>query len=151
MLDGVAETAATNLRLVEGIGDQMRAAKHRTRAELPKLDSQKLLNDLFRHPYTWIDYVLNNLTVTRQTAARNLDTLAEHGFVEKQRAGKNNYYVNTSLVRLLMTVSEGWPQHNLPKLRVPGPCLLLVPKSGSCDYPFSTICSASANVAKASS
>ncbi|MES2433002.1 MAG: Fic family protein [Pseudomonadota bacterium] len=106
MLDGVAETAATTLRLVEGIGDQMRATKHRMRAELPKLYSQELLNNLFRHPYTRIDYVLNDLTVTRQTAARYLDTLAEHGFVEKHRAGKNNYYVNTSLVRLLMTVSE---------------------------------------------
>ena len=76
------------------------------RAELPKLYSQELLNNLFRHPYTRIDYVLNDLTVTRQTAARYLDTLAEHGFVEKHRAGKNNYYVNTSLVRLLMKVSE---------------------------------------------
>lgn len=43
----------------------------------------------------------------RQTAASYLDTLADSGFVEKHRAGKNNYYVNTSLVRLLMTVSEG--------------------------------------------
>ena len=65
-----------------------------------------VLNNLFRHPYTRIDYVMNDLTVTRQTAARYLDTLAEHGFVEKHRADKNNYYVNTSLVRLLMTVSE---------------------------------------------
>lgn len=49
MLDGVAETAVTALRLVEGIGDQMRAAKQRMRAELPKLYSQALLNNLFRH------------------------------------------------------------------------------------------------------
>ena len=56
----------------------MRAAKHRMRAELPKLYSQELLNNLFRHPYTRIDYVLNDLTVTRQTAACYLDTLAYH-------------------------------------------------------------------------
>lgn len=43
---------------------------------------------------------------TRQTAARYLDTLAEHGFVDKHRAGKNNYFINTRLVRLLMAVSE---------------------------------------------
>jgi DNA-binding IclR family transcriptional regulator len=49
---------------------------------------------------------MSDLTVTRQTAARYLDTLAERGFVEKHRSGKNNYYVNTSLVRLLMKVSE---------------------------------------------
>lgn len=106
MLDGVAETAKTTLRLVEGIGEQMHAAKHRMRADLPKLYRQELLNNLFRHPYTRIEYVQNDLSVTRQTAARYLDTLAEHQFVEKHRAGKNNYYINTQLVQLFLTVSE---------------------------------------------
>lgn len=106
MLNGVAETAKTTLRLVEGIGEQMHAAKHRMRADLPKLYSQELLNNLFRHPYTRIEYVQNDLSVTRQTAARYLDTLAEHQFVEKHRAGKNNYYINTQLVQLFLTVSE---------------------------------------------
>lgn len=106
MLDAVAETAATTVHLVEGIGTQMRETKHRLRSELPKLYSQDLLNNLFRHPYTRIEYVQNELGVTRQTAARYLDTLAENGFVEKHRAGKNNYYINTALVRLLMKVSE---------------------------------------------
>ncbi|WP_420850976.1 hypothetical protein [Paracoccus aerius] len=84
----------------------MREAKHRLRSELPKIYSQDLLNNLFRHPYTRIDYVQNELAITRQTAARYLDTLTERGFVEKHRAGKSNYYINTPLVRLLMTVSE---------------------------------------------
>lgn len=107
MLDGVAETAATTLRLVQGIGDQMRTTKHRMRSELPKLYSQELLNNLFRHPYTRIEYVQNDLGVTRQTAARYLDTLVDNGFVEKHRAGKHNYFINTQLVRMLMAVSEG--------------------------------------------
>jgi Fic family protein len=106
MLEGVAETAKTTLRLVSGIGELMQEAKHRIREELPKLYSQKLLNNLFRHPYTKIEYVQSDLKITRQTAARYLDSLAEHGFVDKHRAGKNNYFINTRLVRLLMTVSE---------------------------------------------
>ncbi|MGQ2940554.1 Fic family protein [Blastomonas fulva] len=57
MLEGVAESAATTLRIVEGIRDQMARAKHRTRAELPRLYSQELLNNLFRHPYTRFEYV----------------------------------------------------------------------------------------------
>lgn len=107
MLDAVAETAATTSRLVEGIGDQMRDAKHRLRSELPKMYSQDLLNNLFRHPYTRIEFMQDDLGVTRQTAARYLDTLSDRGFVEKHRAGKNNYYINVALVRLLMAVSEG--------------------------------------------
>lgn len=106
MLDGAADTAATTGQLVEGIGTQMREAKHRLRSELPKIYSQDLLNNLFRHPYTRIEYLQSELDVTRQTASRYLETLSENGFVEKHRAGKNNYYINTSLVRLLMTVSE---------------------------------------------
>ena len=106
MLEGVAETAQTTLRLVTGIGELMQEAKHRMREELPKLYSQELLNNLFRHPYTRIEYVQSDLKVTRQTAARYLDTLAEHGFVDKHKAGKNNYFINTRLVGLLMAVSE---------------------------------------------
>lgn len=107
MLDGIAETAVTTLRLVEGIGAQIRTVKHRMRSELPKLYSQELLNNLFRHPYTRIEFVQNDLAVTRQTAARYLDALAENGFVEKHRAGKHNYFINMQLVQMLMTLSEG--------------------------------------------
>ena len=107
MLEGVAETAATTLRIVEGIRDQMARAKHRMRAELPRLYSQELLNNLFRHPYTRIEYVQRDLGLrARQTAAKYLDALAEQGFVVKQRAGKHNYYINTELVRLFLEVSE---------------------------------------------
>jgi Fic family protein len=107
MLDAVAGTAVTTLGLVQGIGEQMLTTKHRMRSELPKLYSQELLNNLFRHPYTRIEYVQRDLGVTRQTAARYLDTLADAGFVEKHRAGRHTYYINTRLVGLLMTVSEG--------------------------------------------
>lgn len=107
MLEGVAETAATTLLLVEGVRRQMAEVKHRMRAELPSLYSQDLLNNLFRHPYTRIEHVQHDLGLkARQTAAKYLETLAEHGFVEKKRAGKHNYYVNTSLVRLFSDVAD---------------------------------------------
>lgn len=108
MLRGVAETARTTLDLVEGIGRQMAEMKQRMRAELPKLYSQDLLNNLFRHPYTRIEFVQSDLRLkARQTAAKHLETLAAHGFVEKHRAGRNNYYINTALVRLFLDASGG--------------------------------------------
>lgn len=107
MLEGVAETAATTLRIVEGIRDQMARTKHRMRAELTRLYIQELLDNLFRHPYTRIEYVQRVLGLkARQTAAKYLDALAEHGFVVKQRAGKHNYFIITELVRLFLEVSE---------------------------------------------
>ncbi len=109
MLKAVAETAKITLRLVEGIRGQMAAAKHRMRTELPKLYSQDLLNNLFRYPYTRIEFVMNDLKVARQTTTRYLNILAEKGFVRKRRIGRNNYYINTNLVQLLVSVSEESP------------------------------------------
>ncbi|MBP7338931.1 Fic family protein [Niveispirillum sp.] len=107
MLGAVAETAQTTLALVEGMRVQMAAAKKRMRDEVPNLYSQDLLNNLFRHPYTRIEFVVKDLGVSRQTAAKYLDLLAEKGFVAKHRSGRSNYYVNEALVRLFLDVSGG--------------------------------------------
>lgn len=107
MLEAVADTAQTTLALVEGIRSQMADGKKRLRDELPNLYSQDLLNNLFRHPYTRIEFVVKDLKVSRQTAAKYLDMLAEKGFVTKHRSGRSNYYVNTDLVRLFLDVSGG--------------------------------------------
>lgn len=106
MLNAVAETSAVTLELINGIHGQMASVKHRMRAELPKLYSQDLLNNLFRHPYTRIAYVQKDLNLqARQTASRYLEQLAEHGFVQKHRIGTSNYYINVNLVRLFMEVT----------------------------------------------
>ena len=107
MLEAVAQTAQTTLAIVEGVRAQMAGAKKRMRDELPNLYSQDLLNNLFRHPYTRIEFVVQDLKVSRQTAAKYLDLLAEKGFVTKHRAGRSNYYINTALVRLFLDVSGG--------------------------------------------
>ena len=62
--------------------------KQRPRAEFSKLDSQDLLNILFRQPYMRIEFLVSELGVTRQTAAKHLDPLAEAGFLRQQRAGR---------------------------------------------------------------
>lgn len=102
MLEAVAQTAHTTLELVEGMREQTAAAKHRMRTEFPRMYSQDLLNNLFRHPYTRIEFVEKELGVTRHTAARYLDALAGAGFVRKHRAGRNNYYINERLVQLFL-------------------------------------------------
>ena len=108
MLEAVARTAQTTLALVEGIRGQMASVKQRMRAQLPKLYSQELLNNLFRHPYTRIEYVQKELDLkSRQTAAKYLDALAEAGFVDKHQSGRNNYYINTALVGLFLAMPEG--------------------------------------------
>ena len=107
MLEAVETTSRATLILVDGIRTQMQDMKARLKTELPKLYSQDLLNNLFRHPYTRIDFVVSDLGVTRQTAARYLDELSAKGLVEKVQVGRNNYYINTKLVRLFLDVAGG--------------------------------------------
>jgi Fic family protein len=105
ILEAVAVTAQTTLALVEGIRSQVASVKKRLRDELHNVYSQDLLNNLFRHRYTRIEFVVNDLTVSRQTAAKYLDCLAEKGFLAKHRSSRSNYYVNADLVRRFLEVS----------------------------------------------
>jgi Fic family protein len=102
LLRGVEETAIETLRLVEGIRALMATIKNRLRAEFPKIYSQDLLNNMFRHPYTRIEFVQQELAVSRPTATRYLDELADGGVLIKLRAGRNNYYINKPLVDLFV-------------------------------------------------
>ncbi|MEQ9505377.1 MAG: Fic family protein [Hyphomonas sp.] len=105
ILEGVAATAQTTLELINGLGVLMADYKQRMRRDLGKIYSQDLLNNLFRHPYTRIDYVMQELGVSRPTATRYLELLAKAGFVRKHTSGRNNYYINDPLVELFLRVA----------------------------------------------
>jgi len=79
----------------------MQAYKSRLRTELPKIYSQDLLNNLFRDPYTKIEFLTNELMISRLTAGRYTELLVEKGFLEKQKIGRSNFYVNVPLFLLL--------------------------------------------------
>jgi Fic family protein len=101
ILDGVEQTSRQTIVLIEDIRRMMQATKKMMRAELPKIYSQDLLNNLFRHPYTKIEFVVDELQVSRQTAARYLDELVNIGLLKKYKLAKDNFYLNVSLYELL--------------------------------------------------
>lgn len=103
LLEIVTETSNVTLQLIEGMRTQMSVFKNHVRQEHSKIYSQDLINNLFRHPYTRIEYVMNELSVSRPTATRYLDTLSkdEQLPIEKVIEGRNSYYVNLALVDLL--------------------------------------------------
>lgn len=101
MLDGVAQSAQQTVQLVGDVRELMAETKRRMRSDTPKLYSQDLLNNLFRHPYTRIEFVQRDLNVTRQTAARYLRQLAQVGLVQAHSRGKQVYFINLPLVKLL--------------------------------------------------
>ncbi len=106
ILDGVEQTSLQTIKLIDGIKAIMQKHKHKLRRDLPKIYSQDLLNNLFRHPYTKIEFVMADLAVSRPTATRYLDELTAINIVQKHKLGKDNYYVNHELYDLLANVNS---------------------------------------------
>ena len=106
MLHGVETTSRQTIWIIQSIKQIMMDYKHRIREELPKIYSQDLLNNLFRHPYTKIAYLLDDLQVSRLTATKYQDQLTEHGLLKKSKIGRYNYYINEPLMELFMNIPE---------------------------------------------
>ena len=87
ILKGIEVTAKQTVILIEGIRRLMQDHKQRIRSELPKIYSQDLLNNLFRHPYTKIEFVMNGLQVSRPTATAYLEALVGASFLQKFKLG----------------------------------------------------------------
>jgi len=100
IIRGVASTSANTIARIRMIRKLMGNYEERMRTELPKIYSHELLTNLFRHPYTTIEAVQNDLDVSRLTASKYLSELTTRGLLEKHRFGKYNYYVNRPLVRI---------------------------------------------------
>lgn len=104
ILNGVEQTSVQTTTLVHKIRDLMLDYKNKIRDELPRIYSQDLLNNIFSHPYSKIAFVERDLGVGRITATRYLDELTRIGLMAKLKIGRDNYYVNRSLVDLLANV-----------------------------------------------
>jgi Fic family protein len=104
MLNGVEQTAIQTTTLVHRIKILMQDYKVRIRTELPKIYSQDLLNNIFSHPYSKIAFIQRDLDVGRITATRYLDELTHIGLMTKIKLGRENYYINRSLMDLLSNV-----------------------------------------------
>jgi len=56
---------------------------------------------LFRHPYTRLEFVMDDCTISRPTAIRYLAILELMGIISKVKVGRSNLYVNNDLVKIL--------------------------------------------------
>lgn len=100
MLKGIAQTSEQTIEVVIGIRELMLDYKHRIRKEYP-FYSQDLINHLFKHPYSKIEHLKTDLKVSRPTATKYLKELVDGGFLVELKQGRDNYYINMSLIKLL--------------------------------------------------
>lgn len=102
MLKGIETTAEDTISLVKSIGNMMAEFKGIIRPNFGNKYNHELLNGLFFHPYTKIDHVVTNLQVTRQTASKYLERIVDLGLLKKEKLGKENYYINSRLMKLFV-------------------------------------------------
>jgi len=100
IIKGVEETSKETIELIIKIKELMLKYKHQLRDNY-KFYSQDLLNNLFKHPYTKIEFVVKDLGVSRLTAANYLNKLADDNLLRKEKLGTGNYYINEPLFELL--------------------------------------------------
>lgn len=106
MLAAVESTAEGAIAAIEAMHAAFLAAKHRIRKEF-KFYSQDLLNNLFTHPYTKIEFIVQDLKVTRLTASRYLEALVQGGILEKRKIGRTLYFINPPLYAILTGERRG--------------------------------------------
>lgn len=106
IIKGIEETASETIVFINQIRTLILETKQRMRTELPSIYSQELLNNLFFHPYTKVQFVMDQVGVSRITATKYLNQLSEHGFVIKHKNGRTNYFINKPLVELIIQQEE---------------------------------------------
>jgi Fic family protein len=100
MIKAVNQTSRETIDLIINIRELMINYKHILRDNY-KFYSQDLLNNLFKHPYTKIEFIQRDLNVSRITAANYLNQLADDRLLTKKKLGTANYYINDPLFKLL--------------------------------------------------
>ena len=100
LLDGIEQIAKETIVLIGKIRDLIYEYKNLLRNNY-KFYSQDLLNNLFKHPYTKIEFIENDLGVSRITASKYLNQLAKDKVLKKEKLGTGNYYINEKLIKIL--------------------------------------------------
>lgn len=100
ILEAVEATSRQTISIIQSIRASLLEYKHRIRSK-HKFYSQDLINNLFYHPYTKIDFLMRDLNIGRITATKYLDALTEDGLLQKEKIGRSNFYINTALYGIL--------------------------------------------------
>jgi len=102
ILDSIIDTSQNTIHLIKQMSSAMQQYKLTIRTEATKIYSQDLLNNLFRYPYTKIEYIMRDLNISRNTAIRYLDQLEKLELIQKKKIGRDNFFVNKALLELLI-------------------------------------------------
>jgi Fic family protein len=97
MLRGVTSTAQQTFEQVTRIRALMETVRAQVQRDAPGIYSKDLIEVIFRHPYTKIQFLVDAGLAKRQTASSYLQTLAGLGVLSPRKIGREMYYINDAL------------------------------------------------------
>lgn len=98
MLRAVESTAQQTLVQVKGILALMEEVREKVKQEMPGIYSKDLIEAIFRHPYTKIQFLVDANIAKRQTSSAYLKALATHGVLREKQIGREKYFINDALL-----------------------------------------------------
>lgn len=102
MLRGVTSTAKQTFEQVTRIRTLMDEVRAQVQRDAPGIDSKDLIEVIFRHSYTKIQFLVDAGLAKRQTASTYLQTLAALGVLSPRKMGRERYYINDALFAELL-------------------------------------------------
>lgn len=100
MLQAVSVISQETKKLIKDIDKLFKEYKNIIRTN-HKFYSHDLINNIFSNPYTKVKFLEKEMKVSRATATRYLDILAESNILKKNKIGRESYYINKKLFDLL--------------------------------------------------
>lgn len=106
ILDAVEKTSIHTLHLLKGIYQAQQDMEREIRERFPNIPSHEVCEVLFEQPYCKIRFLVDRDIAKTQTASKYLSQLADAGMLGRIKAGREVYYINKALFRLLINPVE---------------------------------------------
>ena len=101
MLEAVEQTSLETIDLINNISKLMTKTQDKISLELPRIYSKDLVEILFMHPYTKIEFLVEKMGLHRHTAAAYLNELEKQKILKPIKIGRSKYFVNLELFDML--------------------------------------------------
>lgn len=101
MLKAVEVTSKDTITKITNIKNQLDKTIIQVQSDSPKIYRKELVELLFEHPYSKIEFVVDKLNVERKAASRYLRELENIGILESQKVGRETLFINKELIEIL--------------------------------------------------
>lgn len=104
VLAAVEQTSRETAQTIESINSLMDNVISQAQGKTKTIEREGFVDLLFKWPYCKINIVERELECSRITATKYLNEITELGLLEREKIGREYYYINKNLVELLSNV-----------------------------------------------